>query len=60
MVLRAKSSCQEQGTLRTYCKVVNYRLETYAPDDVIAKIDAEIIRFPQLPNKTPIEYANLL
>lgn len=50
----------KEGTLTTYCEVVNYLLETYATDDVIAETDAEILRFTQPPTKSPTEYAEAL
>lgn len=40
--------------------MINYLLETYITDDVIAKLDAEIFRFPQLSNMTLTEYAEAL
>lgn len=46
----------EKRTLTTYGKVVKYKMETHAPDDLIAK-DAKIMKVTQSLNKTPIEYA---
>lgn len=51
---------QKEGNLTSYCEVVNNLLETYATDDVIVETEAEIMRYQQPWNKTPIEYAELL
>lgn len=51
---------QEEGRLITHCEVVNYLLEMYVVDDVMAETDAAIMRLTQPPNKTLIAYAELL
>lgn len=51
---------QKEGALTTYCKLLNYLLETYATNDVIAESDAEIMHYTQPPNKTPAGYTCLL
>lgn len=39
---------------------MNYLLETYVTDDVIAEINNDIMPYAQPVNKTPIEYAGIL
>lgn len=58
---RAKSSCKQQRerTLAGYFQVVKYLLEMYVMYDLIAEKDAEILRFIQMENRTPIVYAKL-
>lgn len=58
-----RSNChklQRKSTVSSYCKAVNYRLETYATDDVIAKTEADVMRFTQPANEPPTEYAETL
>lgn len=38
-------------------EVINYILKTYAPDNVIAKMDSKIVRYTQPSNRTPPDYA---
>lgn len=52
--------CQKQGTLTTYCDVECYLLESYSTGDVIPDTDAEIMRFNQPLNETPIKYVEFL
>lgn len=42
IALKRKSSCksQKEETIRTYCEVVKYLLETYVNDDVVAETNA--------------------
>lgn len=35
----------KEGTLKTACQAVNYLLESYATDNVIAETEADIINF---------------
>lgn len=51
---------QKEGTLTTKCERLNYLLETYFSDDVVAGAGAEIKRFTQLLNETPIDHPELL
>lgn len=55
-------SCRrrKEGALTTYWEVVNYLLDTYATDDVVAKTHARMGHYTQLQKKTPAEYADLL
>lgn len=47
----ASSSCfGQEGKLTLYCQVVNYLLRIYATDDIMAKVDAEIVNFKQPDN----------
>lgn len=57
---RSQRNRQNEEPLTPYCEVVNYLLEAYVTDDVIAKTDAEIMGLSQQLNKTLIEYAKLL
>lgn len=61
IALRSKSSRkrQKEGTLTTSCEVRKDLPETYAPHDVIAKTEAEVMTFTKLLNKIPIEYEEL-
>lgn len=51
---------QKEGTVTLYCEAVNYFLETYATDDVIAEADDDMMRFTQPSNKSPTEYTEAL
>lgn len=57
IALTFKSSCkrQKEGTITTYCEIVNYLLETYAIVNVNSETDGEIMRFAQLLKKTAME-----
>lgn len=58
IALRPKShKSQKEGIVTSYCKVVNYLVETYETDDVIAEADADMMRFTLPSNKSPAEYA---
>lgn len=61
IVLRSKMhECQKVGSDTSYCAAVNYLFWTYGTDDVIAKTDANMMRFTQPPSKCPTEYADAL
>ena len=45
------------GKLTTYCQVIQYLLQTYASDEEIARVDAEVKRFVQQPNQSAHKYA---
>lgn len=53
MLLKPKSSKEKakKAVLMTYSQVVNHLLETYATDNVIYKVDKDILRFTQLKNR---------
>lgn len=51
---------QKEGRVRSYCDAVNYLLEKYVTDDVIAKPEVDMMRFIQLSNKFATEYAEEL
>lgn len=44
----------------SYCEGVNYLLDTYAPDDIIAEAETDMTRFTQPSNKLLTEYAKAL
>lgn len=44
----------KEGTLTSFCEVVNYPLESYVTDDLIAEIDTKIMCYTQPVNKTPV------
>lgn len=50
----------KEGTLASYCEAVNYILEMYVMDELIAEIDTEIMPYTQSMNTTPIKYDELL
>lgn len=53
-------SRQEEGAVSSYCEAVNYLLATYAPEDVIGKTDADVMRFTKPPHKSPTQYTEAL
>lgn len=58
--LPSKSRTHKEGTLTSYCKVVNHLFETYAMDDVIEETDAKIMHYTPSADKKPIESTELL
>lgn len=50
MCATKKSITHKEGTLTTYCQVVNYLLETSATDDVVSEVDADNMDNKQLEN----------
>lgn len=61
IALKSKShKRQKQGTVTSYCELVDYFLGTHATDRVIAKTDTGIMQFTQASNKSPTKYANAL
>lgn len=62
ITFKSKSSHkpQKEETLTANWRIWNYLLKTFFIDEWVAKADAEIMKFNQPLNKTPIEYANLL
>lgn len=44
---------EENDTITSYCKAVNYMLETYATDNAVAETDTDMMQFIQLSNKKP-------
>lgn len=44
-------STKKEGTLRSFREVVNYPLEKYETDNVIAESDADLMRHTQPSNK---------
>lgn len=60
--LRSKLSSkrQEERTLITFFKLVNYLLEKYANDDVIAETGNEIMSFTEPLNRISIDHPDLL
>lgn len=51
---------QKEGNLTSYCEAVNYLIETYATEDVIAKTDANMMLSTQPSIKLSKEYAEAL
>lgn len=51
---------QQKGKLKTYCQLVNYLLITYATDDVIEDVEAEITNFEQPEGMFAVRYLELL
>lgn len=51
---------RKDGTLTSYCEMVIFVLEIYAPDYVIIEWGVEILSFTQLSNMTQSEYAGAL
>lgn len=51
---------QEGGLVTSSCEVVNYLLETYSTDDVIAETDAHMMHLTQPSSKCPTEYSEAL
>lgn len=51
---------RKEGTPTSYREVIYYRLDTYDTDNLIAKMDGEILQFIQLSNMTPRGYAEAL
>lgn len=60
--LRSKSpgDNRKEGPLTTYCELVNYFLETKMTDKAVAKTNATIMSFTELPNEAFIAYAKLI
>lgn len=52
-------SCQE-GMLISFCQVVSYILSTYATDDIIAEVDADIINYKQPKDLHAVDYSQAL
>lgn len=48
---------QKESTVTTYCEAINYPVDTYAGDDVIAETDSDMRRITPLSNKSAMEYA---
>lgn len=56
ITLKSKSrKRQKQCTVTLYYGGVNYLLQTYATDDVVAESEADKMRFTQPLNNSPIE-----
>lgn len=60
VIAENNNSHQQEGKLTTYGKVVNYLLETYTIDDVIAKDEAEITSFKQPAGRTAVRFSEVL
>lgn len=62
--LKSKSLKKEEktkeGVLKTYSRILNRLLNTYATDNVIAEADIDISRFVQPMNSTPLQFADVL
>lgn len=52
--------CCKERKLTIDSETVNYRVETYATDNAIAEMDAEILYFMQTSTMTPTDYAEAL
>lgn len=48
---------QQEGKLTTYTPVVNYLLATYAFDDVLAVVEAEITKFKKMAGTSAVEHS---
>lgn len=51
---------KKEGTVTWYGKEVNYLLENYVTDDIIAETDASMVRFTQPSNKSLKDYTKAL
>lgn len=51
---------QKEGTVTTYFEAANYLLDTFAIDDVITEIDADMMCFTQLSKKRPTGHTEAL
>lgn len=51
---------QQECKLTTHCQVLKYLLETSVPDDLIAKAEAEIIKFKQSVGIPAVQYLQYL
>lgn len=54
--LGSKSHNCQKITVKSYCKTLNLLLETYAIDDVIVMMDADMMHFIQPSNKLPSKH----
>lgn len=59
-VTAEKKNYRQQDKLATYRQVVNYLLETYVTDDVIADAEAEITKFKKPVENFAIQYSQAL
>lgn len=61
MALKLKSyKRQKEGSVTLHFEVLNYSLKPYASDEIIAEKDADMMRLPQLSNKSSMEYMEAL
>lgn len=61
IALQSKShKRQKEDMVASYCKAIDYLLETYAINDVIAETDADMMHFKQPSNKLLTEYSEAL
>lgn len=59
IALKSKSyKSQKEDTESSYCDTVNYLLETYATDYVMANTDPDIMQLAQSSCKSPTEYVS--
>lgn len=59
IAVRSKSHKRLKEGMRTfYCEAVNFLLETYVTDDVIAETDVDIMPFTRLLNKWPTDWGS--
>lgn len=55
-----KSGKAKKGKLTSYSEAINYLLQTYASDDVVAEAEADLRHFVQNRSMSPQEYATAL
>lgn len=51
-----EDNAHEAGKLKGYCQVVNYLLETYATDDVVAEDEADITNYEHPKSMSAMQY----
>lgn len=56
-LLLSYSSIKE-GTLTSYVQVENHILDIQAPDNITTEVDTKVVRFTQLTDMSPLQYAD--
>lgn len=56
----SNKSSRDTSKLTTYCEVVQYLLRTYSTDDIIAEVEASLMRFTQGDRMNETDYAQAL
>lgn len=52
--------CHKEGKVTSYCEAVNYLLQTYATDDLIAETYSDMMQTARLSSNSPTAYAEAL
>lgn len=55
-----ENNLYKERSLTAYCQAVNYLLETYATDDVIAEEEADLMKYNQLIHMSTVCYSETL